>query len=108
MGWKVYYGDGSTFSGDDGEFSLAPARGVQVIVQDHPGVGMELVTGADYYVWGGCWRGVDIFGLFDYLIEPGMKKVIFGRTITQDEYNKIMRGANLDKSGWLSKERRVP
>ncbi len=67
---------------------------------------MELVTGADYYVREvDKWRGVDIFGLFDYLIESGL--VIFGRTITQAEYNAAMAHAMKDKAGWLPRERKV-
>jgi hypothetical protein len=100
--WKVFYGDGSTCD----ECERPPARGVQVIVQDHPRVGVELVSSADYYVKeDGHWRGVDIFGLFDYLIESGI--VLFGRTVTQAEYNAAMAAAMEHKAGWLPRERKV-
>ena len=111
MSWKVYYSDDSTFSSEDGSPWIVPARDVQIIVQDHPEVRVELVTGGDYYVWMSSgnrayWWGVDIFGLFDYLIEPGYKRVLFGRTLTREEYGKIIQKANIDKAGWLPTERR--
>ena len=90
--WVVYYGDGSTYSSEDG--SSPPARDVQVIVQRHPEVGVELVTASDYYVWrNGRWWGVDLFGLFDYLTRPGPKKVLFGRTIETEVYKRIIKRA---------------
>jgi hypothetical protein len=109
--WRIYYSDDSTFSNEDSTPWSVPARDVQVIVQDHPEVGVELVTGGDYYVlmrdehraW---WWGVDIFGLFDYLIEPGYKRVLFGRTLGRKEYAQIIKKANIDKDGWLPTERR--
>jgi hypothetical protein len=53
---------------------------------------------------------VDKFGLFDYLIEPGFKVVLFGRTLTDDEYravwDKVCRDPDLPpKSGKLRGER---
>jgi hypothetical protein len=78
---------------------------VQVIVQDEPEVGVELVTGADYYVWrDGRWHGLDIFGLFDFLLDTGL--VLFGRTVSRKEYAAIYQQAKADKSGWLPGERR--
>lgn len=106
MKWKIFYGN-STFSSEDGDPTVAPARDVQVIVQDHPEVGVELVTASDYYVWEGRWRGVDIFGLFDYLIEPGWKRVLCGRTITRQEYSAVYHQADTDKNGWLPREVRA-
>ena len=111
MSWKVYYSDDSTFSNQDGTPWIAPARDVQVIIQDHPEVGVELVTSADYYVWmlgdnRAYWWSVDIFGLFDYLIEPGYKRVLFGRTIGRDEYAQVIKKAGIEKQGWLPTERR--
>ena len=90
------------------------ARGVQVILQADPGVGWAMATGSDYYIrWPGRgWVGVDIFGLFDWLIESG--QVLFGRTITNAEYQAIFNQAKADKSlpekaGFLSpRKERVP
>ncbi len=92
MRWRIYYPDGLTFDGDgEGDLELAPARGVQAIVQKNER-GWHTETGGDYYVWkDGLWVAVDIFGLFDYLIETGLVK--FGRTITNTEYREIYQRA---------------
>jgi hypothetical protein len=79
---------------------------VQVILQNDPERGPYFQSGADYYVWrGDHWRGVDIFGLFDYLLDSGL--VLFGRTITNAEYIKIYQRAKGDKAGWLPGERKA-
>ena len=52
MDWKVYYGDGSTFSSDDGEPREAPPHGVQVIVERVGERTMQHSLG-DYYGWDG-------------------------------------------------------
>jgi hypothetical protein len=99
---KIFYGDGSVLDYSPGVIS----RGVQAVVQDHPEVGVEIVTGHDYYILeNGHWRGVDIFGLFDFLMDSGI--VLFGRTVTSEEYYKIMQNVSVIKNGWLSKERRI-
>lgn len=103
MAWCIYYGDGSTYSSEDGD--SPPARGVQVILQDDPSVGVAAVTGLDYYVRDGeRWRPVDIFGLYDFLLDTGL--VLFGRTITSEEYREVMRQAMADKTGWTVFERK--
>ncbi len=105
MTWRLYYGDGTTL---DGEGPLPPggdARGVQAIVQDHEEVGGAIVTSSDYYVLkGGQWRGVDIFGLFDFLLDSGT--VVMGRTIRREEYQTIIREALKTKETWLPGERK--
>lgn len=107
MEWQIFYGDGTTFSDEDGGPEEAPARDVQVIVQDCKQHISELVTGGDYYIWEGRWRAVDLFGLYDYLIEPGWKVVLFGRMISQDEYSELVHRANIVKTGWLPRERKT-
>ena len=74
------------------------ARGVQVILMGHEGLGWVMATGSDYYIKhpDGTWQGVDLFGLFDWLIESGL--VLFGRTITNAEYQAIFQQAKADKS----------
>jgi hypothetical protein len=97
----VYYGDGAAQEADGSQ----PSRGVQVIVQSHPDTGSEIVTSSDYYVLDGDrWRGVDIFGLFDFLMDSGI--VLFGRTIGRDEYQEIVRTAIARKETWLPAERK--
>ena len=99
--YRVYYGDGDIYESGDGH---PPARGVQVILQND-GDGPVFVTGADYYVrQGDLWHGVDIFGLYDYLLDSGL--VLFGRTITREEYQAIYQQAKVDKHTWRPGERR--
>jgi hypothetical protein len=106
MNWTIYYGDGSKFAGkNERHVELAPTRDVQFILQDNPLVGIEIVTAADYYVWyDGAWWGRDIFGLWDYLASPGMKRVLFGRMMLREEYNKLCKEVSEDKHGWLTRE----
>lgn len=101
--WRIYYDGEETHTGQGKGPTGSLARGVQVIIQDHPEVGVELVTGSDYYVLRGeRWHGVDIFGLFDFLLDSGI--VLFGRTISRDEYADIFRQVAADKAGWLPQE----
>jgi len=107
--WRIYYGDGEGFSGPP---SQAPARNVQLIAQSDSENGWVAISGHDYYVFrGGRWFGVDLFGLYDYLIEPGWKRVLFGRTLTSSEYNEVWRQAMSDpdlppKTGGPKRERK--
>lgn len=108
--FKIYYDNKKTFSSASG--GNPPSRGVQAITQRDHQVNFEIVSGADYYVKefrDGTikWRGVDIFGLFDYLMDSG--SVLFGKTISGEEYGEIMTRAREDekKSGWLPFERKV-
>lgn len=116
--WRVYYDDGSTV---DSTTPLEDVRGdgVQVIVQrdDAPGdvyaVGRELLFDADYYCWrGDRWFRCDLYGLFDYLRAPGLKKVLAGRTATRMAYKTAMIRAQADmdfppKSAWQAGEARI-
>ena len=100
--FKVFYGDGATYKAH--EDSHPPARDVQVILQEGEN-GPYFQSGADYYVWqGDRWLGVDIFGLFDYLLDSGL--VLFGRTITNKEYQAIYQKAKVEKSTWGPTDRR--
>lgn len=93
LAWRIYYGDGGTYSSADGDPADAPARGVQAIVQADTQVGRHVLSGFDYYWWEGTWFGGDLFGLFDYLIEPGPKAVKFGRTVPNDVFERVIRAA---------------
>lgn len=107
MRWRIFYADGSTAEGDG---PLAPdveARGVQVVLQDDPDseVGVESITGSDYFVFrDGRWWGVDINGLFDWLLDSGL--FLQGRLITTKEYQAIVTKALADKQTWLQRERK--
>jgi len=99
--WVIYYGDGSTFSDEDGLPEVAPPRDIQLIIVTDPEAGWRTIVNHDYYVWdarGGqpMWWGVDKFGLFDYLLDPGMKRVLFGRLIDTPTFNAIFQRALSD------------
>ena len=103
---KAYYQD-RTVELDDG-LTGEDSRGIQAITQDHPQVGREVVTKADYYVRDteGRWRGVDIFGLFDVLMDD--PNYAFGRTLSGEEYSRVMRAAYAEgKNGYTPKERKA-
>lgn len=99
--WRIYYGDGSTFSSGDGPPQEAPALNVQAIVRvdtDPNGVGRYVLQGFDYYWLTECdgWYGGDLFGLFDYLAGPGWKRVLFGRSIPGPEFRAAVSAAAHD------------
>jgi len=112
MNYKVYYADESTYTGEPWN---APAFGVLVIVEKDLDHGRRLVSAKDYYVWdekNERWWSVDFIGMVDYLGFPGRKRVLFGRTVPNEEWYKIMGLANNDKdfptrTAWGSKEEQV-
>ena len=116
MKWKVWYDGGLTFSSDDGPPTRAPKRGVQAIACADREAGRVICRSSDFYIWSvfdgqSGWQGVDMFGLFDYLSEPGAKVVLFGRTIGNVEYrqllNRIVDDPDLPvKTCWHAEERR--
>lgn len=97
LNWRVYYPDGSTFDSTQGGPEDAPALGVQATVCSLEGVPITN-TRADFYWWEPFgWVGGDIFGLMQYLQEPGWKRVLFGRTITNARHDEIIAKASHDK-----------
>lgn len=111
--YRIYYAGGVTVS-QETPIELTPALGVQVIVQADLEVGWAMTHSRDYYVWWGeRWVGVDQFGLWDYLIREGWKRVLFGRTLTAVEYQAIYAQAKADrtfanKNGYLPGESHAP
>ena len=103
MRWRIYYGDGTTFSSEDGLPFDAPTSNVQAILQSdiNGPKGWILIrtelTGEGYYCWrddGYGWDNHDQSGFFDYLFNyRGPKMVIFGRTIPTEEYRAIVSRA---------------
>jgi hypothetical protein len=111
MKWKVYYDNGNTFSDLDGLPEDAPCRGVQAIVRTDPDVGRRICRTDNFYVFDTEWKGVDQFGLYDYLSDTGLKIVKFGRTIGDREYEAVLSKAVNDpdfprKSAFTKDERR--
>ena len=117
--WKIFYAGGKTYSSLDGPPELAPKTGVLAIIAPDDRVGRRVerqspVTGDSYYIWtpeNGGWRGACPFRLAEYMFEPGYKLVLYGRTVTDKEYQDVLERAQNDpdlppKSGWQIGERR--
>lgn len=97
--WRIWYDDGTTFTDDDGSPFEAPPLGVVCITQrtddEHHSTGHELVHLFDYYWFDpeghlSPWWGGEAFGLWDYLMRPGERKVVFGRTLDSPHYQGII------------------
>lgn len=93
--FKIFYDDGATYTGDP--FS-APVLGVLVIVEDDAEHGRRLISGCDYFCWddrGGGWRWweADFVGLIDYLIRPGVKRVLIGRLVPSEVFSRVYHTA---------------
>jgi len=99
--WRIYYGDGSTYSGDP---YWAPATDIQAIVMEDSTShrGYRTVTSKDAFVYReNCWWGCDDAGMWDYLLNhAGPKAVVFGRTMARGEdYFKIVHKAHAEGLG---------
>jgi hypothetical protein len=114
MGWKIYYGDGSTFSSDDGTPYDAPKQDVQVIAITSPTTGVEFEQGQDYFVYEServtsGFTGTDIFGMFDHLLRSKQQCVFFGRHMLNEEFwafYKSVKAQYPHKSALTKKEMR--
>ena len=97
--FRIYYGDGSTYSGDP---FYAPPSNVQVIVMENPdrsnGQTLIMTKPRDFYLWrGGRWWACNEAGFYDLLMyEIGPKAVLFGRTIESDKYSAIVQRAKAE------------
>lgn len=99
----IVYGDGWERTSEDCAPEDVPGWGVLVIAQSHDQVGTELVHGGTkapgvgyYWYEDGMWYGGDFVGLVDYLANPGLKIVKFGRTIPSEEFHKVCHKAAND------------
>ena len=108
LAWKIFYGDGSTFTSADGSPYDAPRLGVQCIVGPDPDVGRYTVSDKDAYWWvekAGRWTGGDRTGERLYMLRERHPVVLFGEWITDPEYNACIAAANADpdfppKTAW--------
>lgn len=92
--FRVYYADQPPYAGDPYN---APAFGVLLILEHDPETGRRIVQGGDYYGWTGTrWMPYDQAGFFDYLQTPGAKRVLFGRLVTNEEYQAVYDQAAAD------------
>lgn len=86
MKFRIYYGDGSAYSGPPED---APRRNVIGIATAKPdgGFGLQYGDPRQYYVWhDGGWIGTDLPGLFDYLgIHGAWTAVLQTRSLQRDD-----------------------
>lgn len=78
MDWKIYYGDGSTFSSDQGTPLDAPAWNIQIILEATHKEGVVRLSGKDYYWFDqdlGQWCAGDFMGVIDYMLRCSSVKV---------------------------------
>jgi hypothetical protein len=98
MKWRIYYADDSTYEGSTEKDAIkATAYGVEVIAieNSYRETGFGIVTGRDAYLYkDGRFWGCDEAGIWDHLyFYPGIKVILFGRTIDTDDYDKLVARA---------------
>jgi hypothetical protein len=95
--YKIYYGDGRTYTGDPVH---APTLNVQVIaVADKDGTnGRALLHSRDVYWWTeDGWTGGDLFGFHQYLFTPHITKyAVFGTSIDTGRFREILERAKVE------------
>lgn len=97
VNWRIYYGDGTTFSDADGPAEKAPSVNVQAIAQVDAEIGRRLVSRYDFYWFDdGSWYGGDFYGLFDYLQRYQPSIVKFGRALSRAKFEEVLRVAYTD------------
>lgn len=114
MQWRIYYGDSSIFSDEDGSPKDASPWNVQVIAQSDINVGRVLIYRSDYYLFiDNEWIGIGKDGLDDYLAHSFTEIVTIkiGRQLSRNKFKAILERANTDtylpvKSGYLQGEDR--
>ena len=97
VNWRIYYGDGSTYSNEDGAPDSAPCSRVICVAFYADDQRRKICPQADFYIWdGGRWFSADASGFWQYMGEPGSKGVKFGREIGDLKYRSIMSTAMND------------
>lgn len=100
--YRIYYSDESHFDGKEGD--RPPAIDVQIIVQKDPDRGWITTHASDFYIWqSGRWWNCDLYGLFRYLMDTGL--VLFGQTISHEEFNDLYQRAKTYKLALIEAER---
>jgi hypothetical protein len=111
--YRIYYAGQSTYEGDP---EMAPGDGVLAIVQPDETTDYRVTHGGGphyghgFYWWEkGEWFIGDIYGVMQYLAEPGWKKVLLGRTVLKDEWRALWQRIKADfglKSSYWPREPR--
>ena len=110
--WAGHYTNGS-FTSDDGGWLAAPARGVIAVAAIESDVGVEVMSGTDYYLWwpgaAGPWS-VDKAGLWDFLYEVGSE--LAGLPLGNEHFDALIPlgvkfGRSMDTRAFLEYRRRI-
>jgi hypothetical protein len=97
--WRIYYGDGTTFSSEDGEPVDAPGYGVQCIVQPEKNRGRSVMQGWDWYYYNadGRWWGCNENALLlRHVFRKSSVAPSAGETISEEEFFAITTKAGSD------------
>jgi len=98
--WKIYYGNGDTFSDKDGDPWESPKVDVQVIAVQDPEVGRRFMFRHSYYIYkDDGWLGVDdAASLVLHLLEDigRIKAVRAGLIVSQEAFRAVMKTAKED------------
>ena len=93
MKWRIYYADGTTHETESpGDIPLAKRFAVQIIVQDDPDHGRQLIHFADYYLWRadlGKWIGV-----------AGDASALMALTTATADITCVLWGSMMDPYDW--------
>jgi hypothetical protein len=92
---RVYYRDGSTFEGTLDDPNVWPVLDVQAVVFEDEHTGFINDSSPEgYWIYrDGRWFGSDTMGFWAYMHTPGPKYVLFGSTMTREDWSEINRRA---------------
>lgn len=112
--WAVYYDTGSEFdviTNLDMEPGDLPGGNVLAVVQVDDLTDYTILTGADilgqgFYWWDqGQWFIGDVWGLTQYVLEPGWQKILLGRTMPQGKWERFLAFMKKDWGEKFSRRR---
>lgn len=116
--WTIHYAGGLTFSSEQGGPEESPGLGVLAVVIPDDTTGYRVMHGGGphygqgtYWWEKGQWFIGDVFGMTQYLAEPGWKIIRLGRTVTKDAWAQLwqrIEEAHGKKSSWWPREPRGP
>ena len=92
--FKIFYENGTTYDNTSGPLDRAHKCGVVAIIVEENN-GQRIESDHEFYCYmPDGWRGVEQWGLYDYLSSPGTKLVLFGRVTSKR--NEIINAAMND------------
>ncbi len=87
--WTIHYGDGGTFTSDDGPPEAAPVDGIQWIVERLPNGNTQHHRDRDFYYWtGDCWTA-GFERDFNTWVRNLAPQIKYGVCIANADYERI-------------------